>query len=68
MFYLGGVQFSVVAAVLLASTFVPRGAWCFNPKLSEERSEAPDAEEAVGVSGETRVSVNVVDLNGKGQD
>lgn len=33
IFNLGGVQFSVIAAVLLASTFVPSGSWSLNPKL-----------------------------------
>jgi hypothetical protein len=33
IFHLGGVQFSVISAVLLASTFVPRGSWSLNPKL-----------------------------------
>jgi hypothetical protein len=33
IFNLGGVQFSVISAVLLASTFVPAGSWSLNPKL-----------------------------------
>jgi len=49
--HLGGVQYSVIALVLLASTFVPRGAWSFNPKLpckeesGEKDSEAGEGEE-----------------------
>jgi hypothetical protein len=33
IFNLGGVQFSVIAVVLLASTLLPNGAWRFNPRL-----------------------------------
>ncbi|KAK0624413.1 major facilitator superfamily domain-containing protein [Immersiella caudata] len=30
-----GVQFTVVAALVAAATFVPRGAWAFNPRMVE---------------------------------
>ncbi|KAL2073521.1 hypothetical protein VTL71DRAFT_10847 [Oculimacula yallundae] len=30
--YIGGVQFSVIAGVILLATFVPRGSFAFNPK------------------------------------
>jgi len=29
----GGIQFTVICAILLASTFIPAGAFAFNPKL-----------------------------------
>ncbi|KAJ7281053.1 major facilitator superfamily domain-containing protein [Mycena rebaudengoi] len=31
--YVGGVQFTVIAVVVLASTLVPRGSWALNPKI-----------------------------------
>jgi hypothetical protein len=31
--YLGGVQFTVICAFVMANTFIPRGAFTFNPKM-----------------------------------
>ncbi|KAJ7252640.1 hypothetical protein C8J57DRAFT_73292 [Mycena rebaudengoi] len=31
--YVGGLQFSVIGVVILASTLVPRGSWSLNPKI-----------------------------------
>jgi hypothetical protein len=33
--YTAGVQFTVIAGLVLASTFVPKGALAFNPKMLE---------------------------------
>jgi hypothetical protein len=51
--YLGGVQYSVIALVLLASTFVPRGAWSINPKLSGEKENGEKDSAAGGGEEET---------------
>lgn len=63
MFYLGGVQFSVVAVVLFVGTFIPRGSWSFNPRLSTDDREK---DEEIRVEEETRggavVVMSVVDL------
>jgi hypothetical protein len=43
--YIGGVQFTVLCVIMLASTLVPRGAFSFNPKVIDSAPLAPaDAE------------------------
>lgn len=32
VFNIAGVQFTVLAVVIIASTFIPQGSWAFNPK------------------------------------
>ncbi|KAK0648068.1 hypothetical protein B0T16DRAFT_388382 [Cercophora newfieldiana] len=58
-----GVQFSVIAALVLAATFVPRGAVAFNPRMvSGENLERPleDMEvERVGSGGKVTVTATV---------
>jgi hypothetical protein len=45
LIYVGGVQFSVICVVIFCSTFVPRGAWAFNPKLiADQIAEAQRAQ------------------------
>lgn len=40
-----GVQFTILAATILASTFVPHGSWSFNPAmLSGERSNSGEVQ------------------------
>jgi len=42
LIFVGGTQFSVIAVVVLASTFVPRGSWKLNPDMaiaSEEEQQ-----------------------------
>lgn len=54
-----GVQFTVVAGLVLLATFVPRGALAFNPRMvsgedleeEERRAEEVEVEERIGTSG-----------------
>lgn len=49
--YIGALQFTLIAVVLLCSTFVPKGALKLNPKLQsdEEETEELENEECVQV-------------------
>lgn len=40
--YIGAVQFTVIAVVLLCSTFVPKGALTVNPKLQLDEEETEE--------------------------
>jgi hypothetical protein len=45
--YVGGVQFTVLCVIMLASTLVPRGAFAFNPKVIDANiAPSPDVEQA----------------------
>lgn len=46
---IAGVQFTVLTAVVIASTFVPRGALAFNPKMLDDQQLDHDV-----VAGEDR--------------
>lgn len=50
--YIGGVQFSILAVVVILSTFIPRGALSFNPKLIEGHNSVD--EEAAGEKAEVK--------------
>lgn len=45
---IAGVQFTVIAAILLASTFIPAGAIAFNPKLLFGEDLTGNGEPATG--------------------
>ncbi|KAJ7210995.1 major facilitator superfamily domain-containing protein [Mycena rebaudengoi] len=36
--YVGGVQFTVIGVVILASTLIPRGSWSLNPKIIDNNN------------------------------
>lgn len=57
----GGIQFSVCAAIIFASTFIPRGAFAFNPK-QEGDLKTPDDEGLVGEDGSGQAVMGVDDL------
>ena len=40
--YVGGVQFVVLCVIMLVSTFVPRGAFAFNPKVIDGALPSPN--------------------------
>lgn len=42
---IGGVQFTVFAAVIFASTFIPRGSFSLNPKLLSDQELDHDLDE-----------------------
>ncbi|KXJ92563.1 hypothetical protein Micbo1qcDRAFT_222318 [Microdochium bolleyi] len=33
LIYIGGVQFTLIAALMIAGTFIPRGSWALNPEM-----------------------------------
>lgn len=35
---LGGVQFTIIAALVIASTFIPKGSFAFNPDMIDDQS------------------------------
>lgn len=37
LYSIAGVQFSVLAGVVVLSSFVPRGSWGWNPRMDEAR-------------------------------
>jgi hypothetical protein len=41
----GGIQFSVCAAIIFASTFIPRGSWALNPKQEGDLITPDDDED-----------------------
>lgn len=60
VFNVGGVQFTVLAGILLLATFVPRGSWSFNPKeLYGESLQSEESMEDVGIVEEKSNSEDV---------
>ncbi|KAH8929947.1 MFS general substrate transporter [Atractiella rhizophila] len=56
----GGIQFSVCCGIILLATFIPKGAFAFNPKQIEGvKTSAEDEEES-----ETDESIKKQELNG----
>ncbi|KAF8154282.1 major facilitator superfamily domain-containing protein [Crassisporium funariophilum] len=65
--YVGGVHFTIASAIIFASTFIPIGAWAFNPKAlggvglnnanaqtsSEEDQDSDDEKDLKKLSGNT---------------
>ncbi|KAK3991125.1 major facilitator superfamily domain-containing protein [Cladorrhinum sp. PSN332] len=49
--FTAGVQFTLVAVMVLAATFVPRGAFAFNPKMLSEEKLDEEERSVEGVDG-----------------
>ncbi|SPO37524.1 uncharacterized protein PSFLO_02999 [Pseudozyma flocculosa] len=50
--YVGGVHFTILSVIIIASTFIPKGSFSFNPKVIDESLLKISDEETV--SGESR--------------
>ncbi|KAE8202906.1 hypothetical protein A4X06_0g3770 [Tilletia controversa] len=46
LIYVAGVHFTILAAIIIASTFIPRGALAFNPKAEGDLATSSDEEVA----------------------
>jgi MFS family permease len=44
--YTVGVQFTLIMAIIFVSTFIPSGAFSFNPKIDDEQEEEDSSKEA----------------------
>ncbi|KAE8229774.1 hypothetical protein CF326_g5248 [Tilletia indica] len=49
--YVAGVHFTILSAVIIASTFIPRGALAFNPKAEGDLATSNDEEEQSAQNG-----------------
>ena len=45
LFYLGGVQFMIIAGLLLGSSFIPKGVWRPNPTMETMETDCAAGEE-----------------------
>ena len=66
--YLGGVQFTVLCIFVLANTFIPKGAFRFNPEMLYNENLEEDVEDLVRKDSEKTEEtdpVNVVPLDAK---
>jgi MFS family permease len=48
LFYTVGVQFTLIMAIILASTFIPSGAFSFNPKIDDKDEDEEDSSDESG--------------------
>ena len=68
LFYLGGVQFTIIAGLLLGSSFIPEGAWRPNPTMETMETDCAAGEEMTGlahVSGRETVEDKNRGLDGR---
>ncbi|CAD6920843.1 unnamed protein product [Tilletia controversa] len=49
--YVAGVHFTILSAIIISSTFIPRGALAFNPKAEEDLATPTDEEVASAQNG-----------------
>lgn len=57
LFYLGGVQFTIIAGLLLGSSFIPKGAWRPNPTMETMEADCAADEGTAHVSDRETVEV-----------
>lgn len=54
--YVGGVQFTVLSAIVLISTFTPRNAFAFNPEYIDNALTSPSTDSMVSDDGASTLS------------
>jgi hypothetical protein len=53
LLHLGCAQYTILAAIILAASLIPKGALSLNPPLLEEEAGCPDDAESLGDDVET---------------